>query len=272
MNGTVKYYLAWPQRRFWAAVGALFVVQVGLILLFNDRSQPRPPPSSPSFHFRALAASVSEDQLLRQFFAGDPAVLPLPNPRGFSGRGWLDEGPLAYQDTIQLEKPIWLEPTSLSGVPTSLSRFVSGMISNFGTDFLGNPSGTGSIPSERVEQPPSREDPWPVFLAPEVSPARSILRLQGGLIDRLLGGLPALQNWPGESLLTNSVVQIAVSPLGEVMAARLVTSCGLAEADSEAVNTARTLRFRAERSAGTKWGDAIFQWHMIEPAAVGPAK
>jgi len=56
------------------------------------------------------------------------------------------------------------------------------------------------------------------------------------------------------------------------MAARLVTSCGLSEADSAAVNMARTLRFRADRSAGTKWGDAIFQWHMIEPPAAGPAK
>jgi len=240
--------------------------------LFNDRSQPRPPPSSPSSTFVPWPRRSVKINCCASFLRAIRRCCPCRTLAVFLAEaGWTKAHWLTRTQFNWKSRYGWSRP-SLSGVPTSLSRFVSGMISNFGTDFLGNPSGTGSIPSERVEQPPSREDPWPVFLAPEVSPARSILRLQGGLIDRLLGGLPALQNWPGESLLTNSVVQIAVSPLGEVMAARLVTSCGLAEADSEAVNTARTLRFRAERSAGTKWGDAIFQWHMIEPAAVGPAK
>jgi TonB family protein len=73
-------------------------------------------------------------------------------------------------------------------------------------------------------------------------------------------------------LLTNSVVQLAVDSTGEVIAARLEGSCGLSEADAEAVAKARALRFRPLPSAGTKWAKAIFQWQTIEPASAAAPK
>ena len=81
-----------------------------------------------------------------------------------------------------------------------------------------------------------------------------------------MGAGPALHVWPSLKLLTNSVVQIAVNPAGEVVAARLAASCGLATADAEAAAKARALRFRPSPSAVMQWAEAIFQWHTIEPA------
>jgi TonB family protein len=263
MNSATKDCPFWSRGRFLAVVGVLFVLQAGLILLFGDRSRPLPPLSAPSVGFRALGASVSEDELLRQFFVGDPAVFPLPNPHGFSGRGWMGQRPLAYQTEIQIESPIWL------GLDTA----------RLGTNFPALPSGSQPILSGLVEQPSRHEEPLPVFLTPEIIPTQSVFRLEGGLGDRLLGAAPALRTWSSEKLLNSSekllnssLVQIAVDSSGEVLATKLVASCGLAEADAEAVATARALRFRPSPSAGTRWGQAVFQWQTTEQAGAGPRK
>jgi len=268
----------WSRGRFLAVVGVLFVLQVGLILLFGERSRTLPPLSSPSVRFRALGASVSEDQLMRQFFVGDPAVFPLPNPHGFSGQGWLDQPPLAYQAEIQFEPPIPLElDTARLGadfqiLPTSFSQFVLSMVARLGTDFPVLPSGAEPILSGLAEQKARYEEPFPVFLTPEVIPTQSLFQLGAGLNNRLLGAAPVLRSWPSEKLLAKSVVQIAVNSLGEVIATKLDASSGLAEADAEAVATARGLRFRPASAKRTQWGDAVFQWQTTEQAVSGPPK
>jgi TonB family protein len=278
MSRMPKDCFSWSLKRFWVTVLVLFVVQVGLIALFSDRTGARTFVSSPPIHFRALGA-VSEDQLLREFFVGDPAVFPLLNPRGFSGRGWMDQKPLIYQALIDLKPPIWLNlDTSLlqmqfgpSMIPASLPRFLASVVSSLGTNFPSEPS-TEPFFSTLAEREIPREEPSPVFLTPETIPTRSIFRLGGGLSNRLLGGAPALRNWPSDKLLNSSIVQIAVNPLGEVISARLETSCGSVEADTDAVNAARALRFRPAREAGTKWGEAVFQWQTTEPGAATPPK
>ena len=111
----------------------------------------------------------------------------------------------------------------------------------------------------------------PVFLVPAVIPTQSIFRLEGGLNDRLLGA-PSLRSWPSEKLLKKSVVQIAVDPMGEVVAVKLDASSDSAEADAEALSLARALRFRPSMSAGTQWCNAIFLWQTSEPAGSGPQK
>ena len=278
MKSATQDCSSWSRGRFLGVVGVLFVLQAGLIFLFGDRSQPLPPLSSPTVRFRALGAPVSEGQLLRQFFVGDPAVFPLPNLHGFSGRGWLGQRPLAYSNEIQLERPMGLDldmarlRTNIPLLPSSFSRFVLSLVARLGTDFPILPPGSGPILSGVAEQQARREEPLPVFLAPEIIPTQSVFRLEGGLSDRLLGAAPALRTWPSEKLLTKSVVQIAIDPVGEVVASKLVASCGLAEADAEAVATARALRFRPSSSRETRWGEAVFQWQTTEQAAAGPLK
>jgi hypothetical protein len=185
---------------------------------------------------------------------------------------------LAYQAEIQLEPPIWLDldlarlGTNLPVFPSSISRFVSSLVARLGTDFPLLRPGSEPILSGLAQQQARHEESFPVFLAPEIIPTQSVFRLEGGLSDRLLEAAPALRTWSSEKLLSNSVVQIAVNSVGEVVAAKLDTGCGLAEADAEAVATARALRFRPSSSAGTRWGDAVFQWQTAEQAVAGPLK
>jgi hypothetical protein len=256
MKSAIHEFSSWTRRRFLGVVGVLFFLQVGLLFLFGSRSGPQPRLSAPSIRFRSLGASVSEDELMRQSFVGDPAVFPLPNRHGFSGRGWLNRQPPKYQSEIQLQPPDWL--------PLDTVRL--------GTNFPVLPSGTEAILPGLAERLPRPEEPMPAFLAPENISTQSIFRLDGGLSDRLLGAAPELGTWPNAQLLTNSTVQIAVNPVGEVVAARLATRCGLATADADALAKARALRFRPSSSAGTIWGEAVFQWQTTEPAGAGPPK
>jgi len=278
MNRAITDHAAWTRGRFLGVVGILFLLQAGLIYLFGDHSRPLPPLSAPSVRFRDLGASVSEDQLLRQFFVADPAVFPLPNPHGFSGRGWLNQRPRATNAGIQIEAPIWLEfDTARTGthfpvLPASYFRFVLSLEDRLGTNFPVHSSGSDSILSGLAEQRSRQEEPLPGFLAPEIMPTQSVFRLEGGLNDRLLGAGPELRAWSSEKLLTNSLVQIAVDSMGEVVAARLTGRCGLPEADADAVAKAGALRFRPSPSAATRWGQAVFQWQTTEQPATGPPK
>ena len=271
MNSVVNDGPSWSRKRFWGIVAALFVLQVGLILLFGDRTRTQSSVPSPNLHFRALSASVTEDELLAQFLVGDPAVFPLPNPHGFSGRGWMDQAPMVYKHEFPLEPPVSLGLPPKRNLPSSLSGFVLNLISGFGTNFPSFSSGAEPTISGLAEQQMRREEPLPVFLAPEIIPTQSVFRLEGGLGERLIGAAPALRSWPSDKLLTNTFVQLAVNPQGDVVAARLDASCGLAEADAEAVTKTRALRFHPSQSSGTVWGKAIFQWQTVEPtAAVAP--
>ncbi len=256
MTDAIRVCSSWSRGRFLGVAGALFILQAGLIFLFGDRSRPRTASRAPSVSFRALGASVTEDQLLRQFFVGDPAVFPLPNARGFSGRGWLNQRPLAYQPENRLQAPIWLNLDT----------------ARLGTHFPILPSPSDPIPSILSKQPPRHEEPTPAFLAPENIPTQSVFRLQGSLADRLLSAPPALRAWPGAKILSASSVQIAVNPAGEVVATRLDAPSGSSDADADAVDKARALRFRPSPRQGTQWGEAVFQWQTAEPAGAGPRK
>ncbi|HEY3862577.1 MAG TPA: hypothetical protein VGO59_11890 [Verrucomicrobiae bacterium] len=247
---------SWTRKRFlgWAAV--LFAFQAGLIFLFGDRARPRPRKPPPVIRFHALQNSVDESELLRRFFVGDPAVFALPNHHDFSGRAWMDQRPLAYVPENQFEPPQWLSfAASLMG-----ARFPFPAVSN------------EAMPAELSRQPEQREELPPAFLPPEIIPSRSVFRLEGALGGRLLGGGPSLKAQPSDKILKASAVQIAVGATGEVMAARLDSTCGSSEADANAVARALGLRFRPAPSAGTQWGEAIFQWQTAEPPVTSPPK
>jgi hypothetical protein len=161
-----------------------------------------------------------------------------------------------YQTEQHLEPPVWLNLDAVL----------------LGTQLLTVPSGAESILSGLAGQRAWRAEPLPVFLAPEMMPTQSVFRLEGSLAERLLGGPPALRVWTNSHILTHSTVQIAVDPAGEVIATRLDARCGLADADADAVAKARALRFRPSPSAGTRWGEAVFEWQTTEPPGAGPPK
>jgi hypothetical protein len=256
MKNALQQGSSWPRGRFLGVISVLFVLQAGLIFLFGERSHSPSSPHAPAVRFCALDASVNEDEMLRQFFAGDPAVFALPNHRGFSGRSWLDQRPLEFQPENPLEPPAWL--------PLATARL--------GPDVLLARASSEPIPAGLAQPQARHGEPLPDFLEPEVIPLQSVFRLEGGLRGRLLGAGPELSAQPGEKILANSVVQIGVGPSGEVVAARLDAPSGSSAADADAVAKARALRFRSAPSAGTQWGEAVFQWQTSEPAGAGPPK
>ena len=255
MNTPVRDPAAWTRGRFLAAAGVLFVLQIGLIFLFAARvSPPRPaPPPPPSY--RAFSAAVSEEQLLRTFFVGEPDIFLTPNSHGFSGRGWMNQPPPQYQPTNQLEEPDWLP-----FLPDRLGTVVP------------LKQGRPALPPMLAEPAGPETEPLPIFLPPRIVPAQSVFNLEGEVSARLAGDPPALRSWPSAALLSNSVVQIAVTPAGDVIAARLLARSGLADADADALAKARTLQFRPSSLPGVKWARAVFQWRTEETAPAEPQK
>ena len=167
----------------------------------------------------------------------------------------MNQAPPQYQATNQLEAPLSLA--------LDASRLASGVA--FGAD--GDEPTLSMIAGLHVRQ----VEPLPVFLSPEIVPTQSVFRIEGELAQRLTAPAPKLGAWPvsGAKLLTNTVVQVAVNGNGDVLAARLLSRCGLAEADADAVTRTWGLRFRPVADAPTIWGQIIFQWQTIFPTA-GP--
>jgi hypothetical protein len=256
MKSAAEPYSSWPRSRFLGVMGVLFALQAGLLFLLGNHSIPRATPSTAPMGVRSLGASFSDEDLWRQFFVGDPAAFPLANHEGFSGRAWLDYSPLEPPAETQLEaaNPLGLDPSRL------------------GTNFPVLPATSEPIPAAPLEEMARHQEPMPMFLTPEILAPHSGFRLTDGLRDRLLGAEPVLPEWPSAKALTYSSVQIAVGPTGEVVATRLDANCGLAEADTEAVVMARSLRFRPAPSEGTQWGEAVFQWQTSELPTAGQPK
>jgi TonB family protein len=72
-------------------------------------------------------------------------------------------------------------------------------------------------------------------------------------------------------LLSNSVVQIAVDSAGQVIAARLLGRSGSVDADTNALDKARSLRFRPVPLPAPVWGNAIFEWQTLEQTNSTPS-
>jgi hypothetical protein len=250
MNMPAQGFSVWTTRRLLAAAGIFFILQANLIYLFGERSMKRADAKLSSTQFRTLAAPMTDEGLRRLFFASDPAVFSRANAHGFSGRAWMDQAAVEFQSTNQLEAPLWLA--------LDTARLGTGFAKLSRTDAI-EPLALAQLDLSQLE-------PLPVFLPTENYPTQSVFRIEGELGARLLGGAPALHAWPSAQLLTNTVVQIAVSHTGDVMATRLLARSGSAEADLDALVKARTLRFEPSANPQTTWSQAIFQWQTAAPA------
>ena len=241
----------WTRKNLIAIMAVLLVLQAGLILLFGSRSAPAPAALPPPVHFSALSVPASSDDLMGQFFVCDPSVFIFPNRHDFSGRAWLNDKPRGYQSADSLEPPAWLALN-----PAQL-----------GTNFAGLPYPYANVSLANLPEPPSqREEPLPPFLKPDVFPTQSTFQIEGELANRWLGPEPSLKSWPSAAhALKSSTVQIAVDATGEVVAARLESGCGSAEADGAAVAASRALRFRPAPHTGTQWGETVFHWQTAIP-------
>jgi len=248
----------WTRGRFLSFVGVLFALQAGLIALFAERdhgvSHAAPAPA----HLRLLGTPLTADQLSKIFFAIDPTVFPLPSPHGFSERAWLRQPAQQYEVPSETEAPEWLAINA----------------ARLGTNFplLSRPKSL--LPFGLADQGGPDLEPWPAFLTPERLMTQSHLEIHGELARRQLN-LPAeLRAWPpgpGTQLLSNSIVQIAVDSAGQVIAARLLARSGSVDADTNALDKARSLRFRPVPTPTPVWGEAVFAWQTAGPTNASPS-
>jgi hypothetical protein len=253
MNAPPTEFSGWTPGRFWGAVGALIAVQAGLILLFAEGEHGASPLAPVSVHFRLLGEPLTADQLTKTFFAIDPTAFPLPSLHGFSERAWLRLPKQQFEVPVEMEAPAWLEID-----PTRL-----------GTNFALSHRAESALPFGLADQSGEELEPWPFSLTPEPVRTQSAFEMQGKLASRLLNAPADLRSWPSTQLLSNSVVQIAVGPAGQVVAARLLGRSGLVDADTNALDKARSLRFRP--APAPAWGRAVFEWQTLEQTNAVPA-
>ncbi len=255
MNGPPAVSCGWTRGRFWRVAGVLCVVQAGLILLFAGRehrlSRMAPAPG----HFHLLGTPLTAGQLTRTFFAIDPTVFPLPNRHGFSERAWL-RLPARREAPSEPEPPAWLTLDA----------------ARLGTNFPLLNRAKSALPFGLADQRGPELEPWPVFLTPEPVRTQSLFEIQGELAGRQINAPAELPAETNAQLLAKSVVQIAVDSAGQVIAARLLPPrSGSVEADSNALDQARRLRFRPVPTPTPVWGKAVFEWQTVEPTHAGPA-
>jgi len=120
-----------------------------------------------------------------------------------------------------------------------------------------------------------------VTVPPLPLPVRSNLRLEGDLAKRELLTPLELQSITNTDILTDTVVQVCVSPLGVPFAPVPLSSSGSLEADREALELVKSVRFKPLATGNSTsprsptaftWGKIVFQWHTVEmPATNAPA-
>jgi TonB family protein len=236
------------RARFLGVVGALFVLQVGLILVFAERAGRSAAPIPPRTKFLALDAPVVEDELSKMFFASDPAVFVWPGVHGFSGRAWLSQRPAQIQSSNRLEPPSWLDLD----------------VSKLGRVPPGEAIATALLPPDLIAQSAPQLEPLPVLSPNDAIQTQSVFRVEGDARARWTGETPPMPVWASQQLLTNSLVEIGVNRTGDVTVHRLLARSGSAEADAAALAAAKALRFIPAAGAGTAWGQAVFEWHTSE--------
>jgi hypothetical protein len=195
---------------------------------------------------------LNEAALSKFLFAADPAIFPISSPHGFADQAWLRLPPLDNNKaTNDSEPPSFLQFAD--------SRLVAGVAPSF-------PNGA-QIPFDLVGPPALPQEALPVYPATDGSRAESFFRIEGALAGRQMSLPVPLRAWAGSAVLSNTVVQFAISPSGQVVLAGLWSGSGLHEADASAVEAVNALVFRpaGTSAAALTWDKATFYWRTVQP-------
>ncbi|MDB6124395.1 MAG: hypothetical protein JWQ71_3388 [Pedosphaera sp.] len=244
---------AWPHRQWWGVVVFLFILQVGLIFWLGERE-------------RKVLRPIEEG--ITMFFAprqmaeipgfSSPTLFVLANRHGFSGPAWLTVPQMDYDVSD------WTGPTNMLELPLKqLGR-------TFGEFVQSNPAARFEA-GARQEPKVETEDFFPGFATDQ-----SKFWLEGELASRPLVSNFALNSWPTNEVLMNSVVQIAVEPDGKVFSVEMLARSGSKEADAYAYNLAKSAQFQPLRKHEIKqqsqstdliWGRLVFKWYTVATAS-----
>jgi hypothetical protein len=258
----------WASKRFWAAIGLVFVLQVGLVFWLSDRSVPEPRKLAAAPVFRVADPEPRGELLALE----DPTRFVLAHRHGFSGIAWLSVPRPEFQPEVRTEPLRWLLFTN-EEIATEFSRFVQ----------TNPPPPLQTLlsfePTLRVRE----------ISLPSPGPARPTVRFEGDLAKRrwLPGKLNLLPR-PNADQLTNSVVQMWVDAVGNTFSAVLLSPRGVAkegdqyEADQYALQVARSLRFEPIEVTGPgrpksappemTLGTMIFEWQSFAPTNESPGR
>ncbi len=264
MNASESETLAWSQGRWWGAFFLVMAAQVGLIFSVSDRKPLLSRQADLTTTFQLVVDAPPGSAIAEWLRIEDPVLFALPDLRAFSGLAWMTARELRHQSVDWTEPPRWLN-LSVNELGWAFAEFVR-------TNVVG--------PRVLADKPAPQLDK--VTVPPLPLPARSSFRLEGDLAKRELLAPLELPTIPHTEILTDTVVQVCVSPLGVPFSPVPLSSSGSTEADRKALELVKSMRFKplalgnstSPRSqAAFTWGKIIFQWYTVEmPATNAPAK
>lgn len=214
---------SWSRLRWGLIIGGLTLLQSALLLVFvRWPSLPTPRgPSGPDLVLSlAPAASPTSDE---DPFNSDPRTFALPDRVGFSGTAYRALPSPEYRLVEWRGNSRWLA------------------ITNAGAR-LGTAPNTPRPPA-RTSRAPLVSGPLNPASTPLVLQRDNATRVQGGLAGRTYQASGTLQPVAGTDILSATVIELQVSPGGDVLRARLTSSSGNREADLEGLRWARQLQF-----------------------------
>ena len=240
----------WSALRWVFLVAVVFGLLLGVVYLFTDGANI----SVSDTHSSTTLLPNAGDDLLERLAIPDPAWLALPDRRGHSA-AWLTNTGLPPHKFYEWTPPEqWMEYNA-STAGMALAEYLR----------------TNRTVSRAVFDKPlpalSKVDPPEVRLR-----TRTTLERTGTLADRPLVKPVAFISWSHGDVLPPSVVQVDVAASGLVLNTRLLRRCGLAKADSYALEHARLMHFQALTNASTDdpfslngltTGNLIFNWHTL---------
>lgn len=253
MTATALPSAPWPRRRWITTISALLAAQLALILYFGERPHLLPRAVRPKTTMYLAVDELSAGQIADLPTVTDPALFALPSLQGFSGKSWLTFREPDYTVKGWSEAPSYLA-LDIGRLGETFSRFV-------GT----NSPFTFGLASR---QPPEFGT-MQISVPPLPINSSSELRLDGPIQRlRLLNPLD-IPSWPSDDVLANTVVQVIVDGVGNVISSTLLAFSGSVAADKYALQQASAARFEPatgpQRLSTSTFGRFIFQWHTTAP-------
>lgn len=252
----------WSRRQWVLCVLLFSVAQLGFAFWASENRLAEQRPALPQARVTLVPALPGLAKADDAAAFSDPTVLALAHPRSFSRSAWLAIRPFPYRMTNEPRSP---QPLSIATeeLVDEFAEFVQ-------TNLLSE-DGFGA------GMPPALSQPR--LSTPTVA-SGTVLKVEGGLRSapwKSSAPLPQRR----EPILSESptVVRILVNAAGLPVSAALISTCGVAEADRNALDFAKTMRFakpvsapagKATNPVQLASGYLTFRWHgvrWIEPGA-----
>jgi hypothetical protein len=225
-------------------------IQIVVVYLLGDRDNIVPRRASSASAFTLLSNPSTGSAVGELVQLGDPTLFALPDVRGFSGRAWLVPPPLTRSESTWSEPDGWLTQ-SVVELGTELEDF-----------------GRRNRLRYRIfdEKPPpllSR-----VMAPPVPFPDRSSVRVEASG-NRVLLALPDVPSITNSDVLSDTVVQVGITPTGLALTSVVLEGSGSTWADDLALNAAQQVRFKplaVRDPLAMTWAILSFRWHTVPPS------